>query len=238
VIGKETKAVGDWLTGYEIIHLLGEGRRGRGTPKNELPPVKTNYKQLREYEDWGLIPRSVDDRWPENSLAYLREANRLASRTRTLSRRVILRYLDEPESIAPDKLRRALIDLATRMKSQAPVKKMGRIKAALAWQSRATLSPGTLDQSARPPRKWSTPAQSEWPGLLGRVGPEVIKTRAEFLSHLDTVLLNFTDPEKFPGRPGQAVIHETPREERFLLLTVWDTANFVSTRKEQATDEK
>jgi hypothetical protein len=222
----------DWFSGYELIHLAREGRRGRGTPKGEFPSVNTNYKQLREYEDWGLIPESVNERWPESTLAYLRKAHGLGSTTRTFSRRVILRYLDEPEFIEADKLHRALIDLAKRMKSQAPVKKMASMKAALAWQSRATLSPGTLDRSARPPRKWSTPAPSEWPELLERVYPEVIKTRADFLSHLDTVLLNFTDPKKFPGRPEEAVIHYIPEDERFLLLIVWDAASFVSTRKE------
>jgi hypothetical protein len=199
------------LTGYQLVREA-DDRLG----------IKTNYQQLRDYEDCGLIPNSENGRWPSEALTDLKRANELSRQSRALDRRVILRYLEDHKSIRPDKLQSALVSLASRVGT--PVKKTRRIHKLLAFHTRHTWDPDSMRTTT--PRKWTNPKPREWPEVLDRIDSEIVWNRADYLYHLDAMLKSYTNPQVFPDAPAKAVSdQEIPPEERLLLLVVWDIAN-------------
>jgi hypothetical protein len=184
--------------------------------------IKTNSKQLAEYEDAGVIPSRTDEgKWPESALGALVKANRLARVARPLYRRAILCFCSKHKSIQPDKLQSALVALAPKI--SAPVKKMGRVVGAVALYHRQTLHLDSVRPT--PPRKWSKPSPSEWPQLLAGIEPDILWAWAEQMTHLDALLLGYTNPEFFQGAPEGVRVDDIPAEERLLLLIVWYEAN-------------
>jgi hypothetical protein len=221
------------LTGYQVIRLASQGRKSEGGKEGELPKIKTNYAQLASYQECGLLPESPGGRWPDKTPEYLAKAHQLGATTRSLDRRVILRYLQDDDAVVPAaKLQNALVSLAPRIGS--PVKKMGIVEQALTFFYRKGLDPNS--SGTKRSLKWTRPKVEEWPHLLGQIDLDLFSSFAAQVASLETVVLGITNPQSPPeytavGKtvltkaPQAAQIARVQRDERFLLLLVWFVAN-------------
>src|SRR5438132_1309070 len=138
--------------------------------------VRVTGQQFRRYQEWGLIPDSVDGGWTAETVGRLVEIRKLGKQIRSLPRRVVFLRRDYARFPVPTaKLRDAMAEIVSQSSGfQARKRKMKRIDDASEWWLReqiARIEAETLTfrgQARRLPSEaiWRRPDAPTWPGII------------------------------------------------------------------------
>jgi hypothetical protein len=194
-----------------------EGECGR-----RLLKAAVSDAQFEMYRRAGLIPAAVDGFYPPDTPKRLVCIHEMGTHARMLCRRVVrLRAEHLFWQIDSENLREAMVEFAPQV--PAGKQKMVKVERALYAYGRF-LSQGPAAAMLRGvPRRWHTPSQERWPGIL-QADPDLFALRSGPAYGMAINIL----PAVLRGTEFD--LTSVPLEEQILLITVRDIAATLAMR--------
>lgn len=169
------------------------------------------HKQFKAYLEAGLLPESVDGRWPVEVVDRLMRIRDAKKEVRPLARRVILLRKDYScFPVASPKVKEAMTEML--LSIAAPKRKMKQVDAAIKKWLTDQMSgrDSRIDKGQRPPEP------DKWKAILEDTAEEVFAERLWYSYHFEGLL-------RLEKRRSYD-LSNIPFEERIVLLIIRDLA--------------
>jgi len=166
---------------------------------------------IADWVKWGILRKPEDRRWSEADVTRARRARALASDVRSLPRRALVLYHEDPTyPMRADKLRAAMQAVAPTV--TAPVRKVRRIEEASRLRYEASVPARAVRRSQSRMRRF--PEKQQWSKILDRFSDPDFERMVQY-TRSEAIALHLSPAVQHAG-----ILATTPFEEVWLLLTL------------------